>query len=564
MGRGRKEVVENAARERAAPKDGRGWEEGGPDPQAPGGRTEGCGDEGEGGMNKELKRLLLRSTFRQYLEHAKVTAELQKFEQTFWNGEFEDIPFQKDFAKRAFNYPGFFYLIESPTGSGKTIIEAMIAAMFLMTGKVMVVSSSGTALGSSTDESIIKKFHSFFKHIGLSKRIGHCFNDEAPSKLDDVHFFTPQGLAKLRRGSPVLFSQLAGSCSCLLIDEVHHFPQEDDADGGLIIFNQVFEVATEFFSSKGKKAVGLTATCYRLDGKKIMGKDKPDDIVTVQQLVDMGRCPEIRGIECYIDVKTDCIHKCGDFYSIKFSKKNKEIYWDQIADRMIDVQEMFPRPTCAFVRLVEEAYLLAEKFNAKRDAKTPPIAVMHGGTSKAERYAIIKGIREGRLLGYITCQVGEESLDIPPLANVHLIRRTVSTGRNMQGMGRGLRQWAGDDKFPKKDFALIIDYHLMSPGLIRACHGIREMAEACGTNPVGMVNGGCIVARSGRSRDLPPEILSMTTTLDTARDMVTCSRWMDNIEKIEKLGGVKGIKKGTRLWNWLLDQRRQAWSQMED
>ena len=433
---------------------------------------------------QDIKELALLSAFKAKLDALSLErlAELKTRE---YRGRFDDVDFQGVIVSRIRDVlasrESRLCLVESPSGSGKTVMEARLAAD--LPGKVLVVCSSRTALGNRLSGGIVAKFKAFLEHVGSSKTVSE---PNEPDFSGDVMFFTPIALDRLRRRHPATFGHLVRCCEVFLIDEVHHFPH--DSEGDLEVFDKVEEIAREEFLSRGKAVVGFTATCFRLDGKPVLGRNRPDIKLTLQDLINLGRCPEIRGIQAFIDVELQDASLSGDFYRLVMSEDSRRKYWRAIVERMVEVYRRYPIPTCAFVRTKAEARLVATLFNRLSGLGTRKgLAVLLADTPQDERQELLPRLRRGDLAGYVTCQVGEESIDVPAIGVVHLIRRTRSLGRNLQALGRGTRILRYDDpalplyaRWGGKQFVLVVDYQLMSRSIIAGCSGLAEMEDYAG------------------------------------------------------------------------------------
>jgi len=451
-------------------------------------------------MQGKLGELTLLKTFSARLDEIE-RDRLSEYEAQGYKGAFEEVEFQNDLVAKAFDFSRRTgcCVVESPPGSGKTIIEAKLAEKFLPGGKVLVIGKSRTAMGHVLSGGIIAKFSSYFKHIGKDVDIGNL-NDA--DLANDILFFTPICFNNLRVKYGATFREIVKACGSILVDEVHRFP--DDRNEELKIYDKVYRVAERYFIGEKKPAIGLSATCFRMDGKFPFGKAEPDFQVTVQELVDQGWCPEIRGIQAFIDAEISSVDTVGDFYAPRMTDTAAEKYWKAIAERMVEVWRRYPLPTCAFVRAIKDAARLVNVFNTLSGLGERGLAVMIGETPESDRQEIVASIKAGKLLGYVTCEVGEESLDLPPLTIVHLIRRTKSDGRNMQAVGRALRTLRDDDeaawmfaKWGGKKFALVVDYHLMSKKIIEGCKGLLEFAQCAGSRRP--LSCGRIVVRKERA-----------------------------------------------------------------
>lgn len=433
----------------------------------------------------------LRSpTFRRALDAtslAKLQVEADRYKH-FSAGGIDRLEFQERAVKDACKKTRGLWCGELWTGAGKSIIAARVALEFLKRGgKVIFICPNRMGIGSVAD-GIIQKFHRTFEHYKAPYRIGSL--DEV-SLLDDVHFFTPHAFVRMFKTADALFKKIISESCLLIVDEAHHFPEDPDEDQ--VIYGKIEKFASRYFICGGKKVVTLTATHGRHDGKPVFKREKPDFQITVNEAVQNGWCPEIHGLPVYLTVKAPKAVMVGTDYYLNFNTKQLLRYLRQVAAVMLEVQGANPsQQFCAFVRTIREARKLQEIWN--REAQHlgfKPVALLVGNMSIPERMAIKKAIQNGEYVGYITCDVGSESIDIPKMETVHLIRRTRSINKIVQSIGRVLRN------HPEKRRALIVDYHLSERKIIRACQGLELYAKYVKSGAKRLVSGGPLVPIEG-------------------------------------------------------------------
>lgn len=448
-------------------------------------------------MNTNLKEDAVINGFLGVVDkHLAVTDKailkrrLREYRQ-FTSGKIETVDFQNAALKSACAKPSGIWTGELATGSGKSVIAAKIALNFLKHGRVLYICPNPTAFG---DESagIIQNFHRVFHQLDGVYKLGRL-ND--PSRLNDVIFMTPGRLNSLRKSSPKLVEKLLRDSHLLIVDEAQHFPSDPKAE--LVIYGQIERMAKENFLSRQKKVVTLTATHFRLDGKPVMNTSplSVDFRFCVQDSVDAARCPEIWGMQVFLPVDSPSIRKVGEYIDLGLKGREYRLYWRMVAGAMVKVWKRFPgKPTCAFVRMKSEAQYLAKIFNHSSGLGDRGLAVLTSDTTIAARGKVLEEIKSKRRLGYITCGVGEEAINVPPLQIVHLIRRTKSLGRNMQAIGRALRVHS------EKPFAFIVDYQVAKANVISSCSGlidfVNEVAKSSKRRKkVTLVNGGPLIIR---------------------------------------------------------------------
>ena len=338
------------------------------------------------------------------------------------------------------------FSLELPPGSGKSIVAARIALARIDRGPALYLSPSLTSVGDLST-GVINKFARVFAGSGRSDLLLGEANDL--SLAHDVVFATPRVLVDAYRSDRARVTRLLESCSTFIVDEAHHFPSE----GELKIFGAIYEMTKHCHGL----TVAMTGTWTRLDGNEVMGTRRPDLRITVQNVVDAGRCPEIYGIQIVTDVSARGARACGDLYDFHLKPGERRKYLRGVVDCVLKIYRRYPVPFAVFVRTKADAKRIVNDFCTRRGLD---LALLTSDVSQAVRRSVLQRIENGTCVGYVTCAVGEEALDLPKLEIVHLVRRTRSTARNMQAIGRALRVCEG------KRRALIVDYQTRIEGLI--------------------------------------------------------------------------------------------------
>lgn len=418
---------------------------------------------------------------------AKTQAKVDHYKH-FFQAKIQSLEFQERAIADACRKSSGLWCGELWTGAGKSIIAARIALKYLARGKkVIFICPNRMGIGSVAD-GIIQKFHRVFEHYKASYRIGSL---DAVTLLDDVHFFTPHAFVRMAREGGALFKKLISEAGLLIVDEAHHFPEDPKDDQ--VIYGKIEKLASKYFLSTQKKVVTLTATHGRHDGKPVFRKERPDFQITVNEAVQAGWCPEIHGLPVYLDVKAPRAAKIGGEFYLNLKGKQLLTYLRKVAAVMLQVQKANPgQQFCAFVRTIREAKKLQEIWNFEaKNLGFPPVALLIGTMPGAERIKVKQAIQNREYAGYITCDVGSESIDIPRMETVHLIRRTMSINRLVQSIGRVLRN------HPEKRRALVVDYNLAERRIIRACQGLEAYAHYVKSSAKRLVSGGPLIPITG-------------------------------------------------------------------
>ena len=153
-----------------------------------------------------------------------------------------------------------------------------------------------------------------------------------------------------------------------------------------------------------------------------------------------------------------------------------------------------PVSACAFVSRVKDAEDLAKEFNSRTGLGNRGLHPLVGQTSRRRRKELIDAIGRGDVLGYITCGVGAEAVDIPRLSTCHMIVRTKSFIRMLQATGRTLRLWEN------KPVSRIIDYNILREDILMGYAGLLPWAELADSRleEHELCNGGPLVARKDK------------------------------------------------------------------
>lgn len=449
---------------------------------------------------REVEHVL---ALRRHLQkHDEWLSKSQAKYKQYLGTEIEELEFQTKLVEQALMSSGVWNA-ELATGIGKTIIAARIALKKIKEGPVIYICASPTALGDA-ESGIINKFVRVFHTFGEATTAIGERNDI--SRANDVSFLTPAAFVKRLDKDPLHMEKLLNSVSLFVVDEAHHFPQDTEKE--LKIYGRIYDVARQMV--KKGLVVSMTGTWERLDRKVVMGSSIPDARMTVQNAVDLGRCPEIYAIQVILDIIAKGSKSVGDLYDYHLQGDERTAYYGDIAECMAVIYEKYPVPFAAFARTQSDAREIAKCFNKMMDfTQDNGLVALTSRTPMKKRQTVVNDILDGRRSGYITCAVGEEALDLPPLEVVHLIRRTRSAVRNAQAVGRALRL------YDTKKRALIVDYQMMVQGMVGRFVGLNvdDLVEPIDSRVPRVVNGGPLVVQ----RDIKEgEIEGMTMEQERA------------------------------------------------
>lgn len=307
-------------------------------------------------------------------------------------------------------------ILQSPTGSGKTVIAAF-----------MVARSHEKGIRCN----LIVHRNELVKQISgalWQARVPHGFiTARRAMTKNQVHVSSVQTL--VRRMGKVPTPDL------VIVDECHH--------ATATTYRKVLDRWPNAW------VIGLTATPSRTDGQGL--GDIFDEIVQgpdVAELIARGFLAPYRVIAPpeQLDVSKVRIQR-GDY-----ARKDLEVVVDQrsvIGDAVAHYRKYVAPKTCLVycvsrlhARHVTDAYR-EQGIDARYVA---------GDTPAAEREQTVESFRRGRIPVIVSVDLFGEGLDCPGLTAVQLLRPTTSLGLHLQQIGRALRVEEG------KEHAVILDH----------------------------------------------------------------------------------------------------------
>ena len=339
--------------------------------------------------------------------------------------------------------------IQMATGTGKSAVAAQAAAAL---GRTIFVCPHRLAIGEQGDEEvggISASFRMVFQALGRDLLLGRV---NETSAADDVSFLTPRKFVSVCETQK--FEHFLDGVRLLVVDEAHRFPVDVEKD--LILFPKVEEYAKKM--AEKMRVVGMTATHMRMDGKPPLGIEKPSFEFSIQEAVDAGDLVEIHGLQVNSGIvgREGNWYRSGDLWSVHLDDADMQRWLEATAKIILDVwhRPENRKPTAVFCRLKDHARRIAAAFNrmAAPLLGMAGLAVLTDDETPAQRSRIIEEVRKGQRLGFATVNLAEESLDLPCLEVLHLVRRTESIVRLIQTIGRGTR------KCPGKRRCLVVDH----------------------------------------------------------------------------------------------------------
>lgn len=290
-------------------------------------------------------------------------------------------------------------LLVLPTGGGKTLVAAEVAARALLKCKRTLFMCHRAEL---VDQAVL----ALARQDVVAGTI--CAGAESPERADaSVQVATVQTL--LARG-------LRPRADLIILDEAHHYAGAEE-------WRSVLEAYPR------ARVLGLTATPQRSDGTGL-GEVFGEIVVgaTVRELMETDPSALV-----------ECEVVCPDR-----QLRSGELAQDPV-EAYLECAE--GRRTICFVRTVPLAASYAEAFRARG----VPAAHVTGETSTSERKIVMADFRSGKIVVLVNVFVATEGLDVPEASCCILARGASSTGTYLQMVGRVLRPAEG------KEDALLLD-----------------------------------------------------------------------------------------------------------
>lgn len=308
-------------------------------------------------------------------------------------------------------------LAVSPTGSGKTVTFAHMAARVAEKGKRITVLVHRDELVEQVSDTL-SAFNVAHGVLARGRRV-------------------PPGVRVVVASVFTLVRQIADrpAPDLLVIDEAHHGTAASTWGRVMGAYPGAF-------------VLGVTATPYRLSGE---GLNQSFDVMvqgpTVRELIDIGALADYR-IFAPSSIDTTSMHKRGgDFLRGELAQRADKPsitgdvigHYKRLADGL---------PAVAFCVSVEHAMHVANQF---RDAGYRAVSI-DGGMDRDVRRTVVADFRAGRINVLTSCDLISEGFDMPGIHVGILLRPTMSLGLYLQQVGRVLRT------SPGKERALILDH----------------------------------------------------------------------------------------------------------
>lgn len=351
-----------------------------------------------------------------------------------------------------------FPAVVLPTGAGKTVIFAEMAARFVREHgqRVLVMvhrdelADQAIAKITANDPSLhVGKIKAGDNHVHATVMVASVQTLSRPNRLDDLvstaesgTFMAPIGL--------------------IITDEVHHAAAPS------------YRVIYDAFPSA--KLAGFTATLARGDGVGL--GSYIDDVVysrSVLWMISRGYLTDVKGHAVTLDAL--------DLSKVKKSAGDYQAA--SLGTAMIDAGSpaVIARALALYAKRRRSIVFCPDVASAMATHKAVPYsAVVHGKTPREDRQLIYKQFETGEVRTIVNCMVLTEGFDAPWADCAVIARPTQSAPLYVQMVGRVLRPWPG------KTDALVLDITGtggklstlidLAPGEVRTFRSGETLAEA--------------------------------------------------------------------------------------
>lgn len=369
----------------------------------------------------------------------------------------------------------------------------------------------------------------------------HSITISGFEKEKTIHIMTHISFLNWKKKNPEQFDEIMSKTALVVMDEAHRYPEDE---GESVYIGELTKILLKYVKAYDFKLLALTGTHFRTDNYLPLGIKDVDIRITMQDLVDKGMAPEVYGIS--IPIKLDNTFKVsltGEEMLIRPKdvnpadiRKNLMPYYEQIVSIIRKIHKGDPTAGhCVFTSSCEDAHNICEEIN--RVLKAPLFAEMTSKSGKVEdRPEILAKLQNGSLLGYVTVNVGAESLNVKRLKYCHIISRTISDVKLMQMVGRIMRKCEG------KPRVFIVDYQVMKSRIMKLAKGLKDVSRLSGSNRSfrGIGDGICL----RKETELPDCTISIgefeaLITREFKKEGLTPEDKKEKLLKIAEKGGVK-------------------------
>lgn len=299
----------------------------------------------------------------------------------------------------------------SPTGSGKTVIQALICQREMDRGNSTAILTPRNEIFDQTRETVADLCG--YGNVGIlrAKRQGESWD---PSRR--VHVVSWPTLISRARRSDFWFPKV----DRLLVDECH-----------LSIAPKILEIL-EHYAPKAR-IDGYTATPARMTGRGLGHFfTEIKHVTSVRQLIKDGYLAPVEYYGGNLPDLTGIRIRKGDYETKKLSKACVELVGDAVDNWLRLASD---RHTIVFAVDIAHCEALAERYQQAGVRA----AALHTGMDDEERDQVVTAFKAGRLQVLCNVSIASYGFDAPSVNCVQICRPTKSIVLHLQMIGRGMR-----------------------------------------------------------------------------------------------------------------------------
>jgi DNA repair protein RadD len=289
-------------------------------------------------------------------------------------------------------------------------------------------------------------------------------------------------IGKRQLGEPITFAGIQsirgkasriGHIDLVIIDECHLVSHKDEG-GYRTLINQLAEINPRL------RVIGLTASPFRLGHGLITDKPAIFDALieptSIEELVHLGHLSVLKSKATRDKLDTSGVKKRGGDYieSQLQAAVNTDPINRGVVSEIIEIAGD-RKAWLVFCTGVDHAQAVCDCLVSRGVAA----ACLTGKTSKAQRDAIIRNFKAGRLRALTNVSVLTTGFDYPDIDLIAMLRPTLSPSLYLQMAGRGLRPKSHTDHCLVLDFAGVVETH----GPITAIQPPSKTGESGGEPP---------------------------------------------------------------------------------
>lgn len=308
-------------------------------------------------------------------------------------------------------------IVQSPTGSGKTVLFSAVAEKFTRRGDGVLVLVHRLELLLQAKEKL---------ETITGCRVGLIKSGYKTSPENSIQVASVQSLIS-RENWP--------DAGLVIVDEAHH--------SAAATYTKIFKSYPEAY------ILGVTATPARADGRGFRGIF--DELITgqsVRELIETGNLCKFKLFASKKTIITTSVKTTGGDYDLK--ELAEAINNSLVTGDLIESWRRYAlgQKTVLFAIDVKHSKAIAHAF------QKAGISAEHidGASSADERKSIVERFTTGQTLILCNCGIFSEGLDVPTIEAVQIVRPTKSLTLYMQMLGRALRPALG------KKHATFIDH----------------------------------------------------------------------------------------------------------